>query len=231
MSRPRLQSSIAASAGAGWVVFNASPDIRAQIAATRELQPAAGAPLRSTPIAAVVLTNADVDHLAGLLSLRERQPFHLYASGRVLDVLAQNSIFRVLDPAYVRRIELPVDQEIDIEGPDGPTGLRIMLYPVPGKVALFLETGDAGQRFQCGRGRYGWRSYLRDRQRWRRALCAGLRGRFRSAEETGLRERMCCSSTAPFLPTTRWRRQAWATRPASVWAISRSAARRGRSRR
>jgi len=148
----RLQSSIAASAGAGWVVFNASPDIRAQMAATPELQPSADAPLRSTPISAVVLTNADVDHIAGLLSLRERQRFNLYASGRVLDVLERNPIFRVLDPAYVRRIELPIDREVAIEGPDGSTGLRVMLYPVPGKVALFLETGDARQDFNAADG-------------------------------------------------------------------------------
>ncbi|MGE0281999.1 MAG: pyrroloquinoline quinone biosynthesis protein PqqB [Rhizobiaceae bacterium] len=148
----RFQSSIAASAGAGWVVFNASPDIRAQMAATPELQPADDADLRSTPISAVVLTNADVDHIAGLLSLRERQRFNLYASGRVLNVLEQNPIFRVLDPAYVRRIELPVDREVEIEGPDGSTGLRVMLYPVPGKVALFLETGDAGRDFNAADG-------------------------------------------------------------------------------
>lgn len=77
----RLQSSIAASAGGskGWVLFNASPDIRQQIADTPDLQPRADDPLRSTPIKAVVLTNADVDHIAGLLSLRERQPLSLYA--------------------------------------------------------------------------------------------------------------------------------------------------------
>src|SRR5690242_19906158 len=53
--RRRTQSSLAASAdGVRWVLFNASPDIREQIAQTRELQPAADAPLRSTPIRAVV---------------------------------------------------------------------------------------------------------------------------------------------------------------------------------
>jgi len=148
----RLQSSIAAFAGAGWVLFNASPDIRAQMAATPELQPAFDAPLRSTPISAVVLTNADVDHIAGLLSLRERQRFNLYASKRVLSVLDQNPIFRVLDPAYVRRIELPIDREVEIEGPDGQTGIRILLYPVPGKVALFLETGDSARDFNAADG-------------------------------------------------------------------------------
>ncbi|TIW80660.1 MAG: pyrroloquinoline quinone biosynthesis protein B, partial [Mesorhizobium sp.] len=60
--RSRTQSSVAVSAdGIGWVLFNASPDIRQQIAQTPELQPAVDAPLRSTPIRAVVLTNADVD--------------------------------------------------------------------------------------------------------------------------------------------------------------------------
>jgi len=149
---PRLQSSIAASAGAGWVVFNASPDIREQIARTAELQPSNHAPLRSTPIKAVVLTNADVDHLAGLLSLRERQPFSLYATRRVLEVLEQNPIFRVLDPAYVKRIDLPMGQEVALIGPEGPTGITVEMYPVPGKVALFLETGDARRDFGANEG-------------------------------------------------------------------------------
>ncbi|WP_348526384.1 MBL fold metallo-hydrolase, partial [Mesorhizobium sp.] len=102
--RSRTQSSVAVSAdGTGWVLFNASPDIRQQIAQTPELQPAADAPLRSTPIRAVVLTNADVDHVAGLLSLREREPFAIYATAQVLATLEANSIFNVLDPAIVPR--------------------------------------------------------------------------------------------------------------------------------
>jgi len=149
--RPRLQSSLAASAGdgMGWVLFNASPDIRQQINETPGLQPAQGAPLRSTPIRAVVLTNADVDHLAGLLSLRERQPFHLYATARVLAVLDANPIFRVLDPAHVRRRPVRLDQPFAIEGPDGATGLSAELFAVPGKVALFLETGEAARDFEA----------------------------------------------------------------------------------
>ncbi|WP_152046810.1 pyrroloquinoline quinone biosynthesis protein PqqB [Aureimonas psammosilenae] len=149
--QPRLQSSLAASAGddRGWVLFNASPDIRQQISDTPELQPAADAPLRSTPIRAVVLTNADVDHLAGLLSLRERQAFHLYATARVLDVLAENPIFRVLDPAYVRRLPVTLDRPFAVEGPDGATGLTAELFAVPGKVALFLETGAAAADFEA----------------------------------------------------------------------------------
>ncbi|MDX1717047.1 MAG: pyrroloquinoline quinone biosynthesis protein PqqB [Anderseniella sp.] len=140
---PRTQSSIAASAnGADWVLFNASPDIREQIARNAVLQPRADGPLRNTPIKAVVLTNADVDHIAGLLTLREKEPFNLYASRRILDVLAANPIFNVLDADLVKRIELPMGGTTQLEGPDGPLGLEIETYIVPGKIALFLEDGS-----------------------------------------------------------------------------------------
>jgi pyrroloquinoline quinone biosynthesis protein B len=136
----RTQSSIAASAdNRNWVLFNASPDIRQQIANTPQLQPAADGPLRHSPIKAVVLTNADVDHIAGLLTLREKEPFNLYASARILDTLANNPIFRVLDETLVKRIELPLGGVTQLEGPDGPLGLEIETYAVPGKIALFLE--------------------------------------------------------------------------------------------
>lgn len=153
--RSRSQSSVAVSAdGTGWVLFNASPDIRQQIAQTPELQPAADAPLRSTPIRAVMLTNADVDHVAGLLSLRERQPFAIYATAQVLATLEANSIFNVLDPAIVpRRLLAPVE-ETAICGADGhPTGVVVGSFPVPGKVALYLEQGgDPGADFSSDTG-------------------------------------------------------------------------------
>lgn len=140
----RTQSSIAASAdGVGWVLFNASPDIRQQIAQTPELQPAHDAPLRSTPIRAVVLTNADVDHVAGLLSLRERQPFAIYATTQVLATLEANSIFNVLDPALVPRRILPPAKELMIRDADGhDTGVTVESFSVPGKIALYLEEGS-----------------------------------------------------------------------------------------
>lgn len=150
---PRLQSSIACSANErDWVLFNASPDLRQQIAQTPELQPKADAPLRSSPIAAVVITNADVDHIAGLLNLRERQPFTLYATRRILSVLDDNPIFRVLDPAYVTRIPVELGHPFAVAGPNGPTGLQLELYPVPGKVALFLETGGGAADFEADGG-------------------------------------------------------------------------------
>ena len=145
--RPRTQSSLAVSGdGERWVLLNASPDLRQQLAATPELAPRADGGLRSSPIAAVVLTNGDVDHVAGLLSLREGVAFTLYASERVLDALAANSIFNVLSPQAVPRIALPLGQAIEVAG-----GLVVEPYPVPGKVALYLE--GAGPAFGTQRGR------------------------------------------------------------------------------
>ncbi|MGD9657153.1 MAG: MBL fold metallo-hydrolase, partial [Methylocystis sp.] len=81
--KPRTQSSLAVSAnGADWLLLNASPDLRQQISATPELAPDADDGLRASPIKAVALTNGDVDHVAGLLNMREAQPFSLYAAGR-----------------------------------------------------------------------------------------------------------------------------------------------------
>lgn len=141
----RMQSSLAASAdGVSWILFNASPDIRQQIGNTPELQPGAEAPLRSTPIRAVVLTNADVDHVAGLLSLRERQPFAIYATTPVLAALEANPIFNVLDRMIVPRRGLPLGDVLEICAADGQkTGVTVESFAVPGKVALYLEDSVA----------------------------------------------------------------------------------------
>jgi len=138
---PRSQSSIAVSAdGRRWVLFNASPDLRQQIHNNAQLHPAADGPLRASPIAAVVLTNADVDHVAGLLSLRERQPLALYGHERVLDILARNSIFNVLDPNFVARRVLPTGNDAPLHDQSGASlGLNVQAFAVPGKVALWLE--------------------------------------------------------------------------------------------
>lgn len=144
-TRPRTQSSIAVSADAkNWVLLNASPDLRQQIHERRQLQPAADAPLRASPVAAVVLTNADVDHVAGLLNLRESQTFAVYGHARVLDVLARNSIFNVLSPDYVARRPMPAGSVLALaDGHGRPLGVRVRAFTVPGKVALWLEDKNA----------------------------------------------------------------------------------------
>ena len=132
----RTQCSVALSADdARWTLLNASPDLRQQILATPALHPRRGP--RHSPIAAVVLTNGDVDHVAGLLNLRESQPFTLYATGAILSVLERNPIFNVLNPEFVRRRRLSLERPVELDG--GPT---IVPFAVPGKVPLYLE-GDA----------------------------------------------------------------------------------------
>src|SRR5262249_30227348 len=107
-ARARSQASLAVSAKErGWVVLNTSPDLRLQIEATPQLHPCEG--LRSSPIAGVVLTGGDVDAIAGLLHLRERHRFDVYAPSRVLAIIAANPIFDVLASDCVRRMKLPLD--------------------------------------------------------------------------------------------------------------------------
>ena len=131
---PRAQSSIAVSIdGVRWTVFNCSPDTRQQISDAEILWPDIEH-YRHTPIQSVVLTNADVDHLSGLLILREKQAFNVFATQTVLEVLDENPIFNVLDPAFVTRKPL-VDHKVTEVG----EGLFVEPFLVPGKVALFNE--------------------------------------------------------------------------------------------
>jgi pyrroloquinoline quinone biosynthesis protein B len=141
----RTQSSLAVSAdGERWVLLNASPDLRQQINARKELHPKPGAAKRSSPIAAVALTNADVDHVAGLLSLRENQAFAVYAHPRVLEVLAENSIFNVLNPDCVARSGLPLDEVVELrDARGGGLGISVRAFAVPGKAPLWREDMSA----------------------------------------------------------------------------------------
>jgi pyrroloquinoline quinone biosynthesis protein B len=138
-ARPATQASIALSAdGERWALVNASPDLRQQIEANPVLHPRQG--LRSSPIAAVLLTNGDVDAVMGLLHLREGTPFALYAHERIHAVLGLNPLFKVLDRDLVPRRRLVPDEWHDLADREGsPLGLRIRPFVAPGKVALYLE--------------------------------------------------------------------------------------------
>src|SRR6059058_5565610 len=96
-NRSRTQSSVAVSAdGERWILLNASPDLRTQLAAHRSLWPPSGS--RATPVRAVVLTDGEIDHTLGLLLLREsgaRLP--VYAPAGVTALLGdQWPVYRVL---------------------------------------------------------------------------------------------------------------------------------------
>jgi pyrroloquinoline quinone biosynthesis protein B len=94
--KARTQTQVAISPdGRSWFLLGASPDLRSQIEANPELHPPEG--VRQSPISGVLLANADVDHVLGLLLLRELQPFRVHASASVRRILREdNSMFSML---------------------------------------------------------------------------------------------------------------------------------------
>ena len=128
----QTQSSLAVSPdGQNWAILNASPDIRTQLGNSPLLFPTG---LREVPIQSVLVTNGDIDHVAGLLTLREMQPFTLFATQSIQDVIAQNPIFDALNAAVVKRAPISLDEPFKLV-----PGLKATLFPVPGKVPLYLE--------------------------------------------------------------------------------------------
>lgn len=128
----QTQSSLAVTAnGRDWAILNASPDIRIQLERTAALHPTGP---RSVPLVSVLVTNGDIDHVAGLLTLRERQGFALYATAEIHAVLAANPVFTALAPDLVARRMLVLEAPAEIA-----PGLSATLFAVPGKVPLYLE--------------------------------------------------------------------------------------------
>ncbi len=111
---PRTQSSIAITGDdASWLLCNASPDILAQLRAAPVLQPARA--LRDTAIRAVLLVDAQIDHVTGLFMLREhRQPLDLWCTDPVReDLEAGNPVFRLLGHyCGVLPHRIPLDGEV-----------------------------------------------------------------------------------------------------------------------
>ena len=130
---PRTQSSIALTEdGENWLLVNASPDVRQQIAETPHLHPRRGS--RHSPIAAGLLTNGDVDHVAGLLTLRESQRYRLYATTTTRQSIDANRIFSVASPDLVPRLPVTIDEPFE-----PVPGVSVDMFVVPGKVPLWLE--------------------------------------------------------------------------------------------
>jgi pyrroloquinoline quinone biosynthesis protein B len=129
------QSSLALSGGDGsWAILNASPDIREQLTLARSLQPSG---LRELPLTSVLLTNGDIDHVAGLLTLRESQPFTLFATSGIHEVLDANPIFDAVNRDLVPRRAVALDEAFELVA-----GVTARLFPVPGEVPLYMEAGE-----------------------------------------------------------------------------------------
>ena len=130
---PRTQPSIAVSAdGVRWSIVNASPDVRDQLARFPALHPRPGT--RDIPLDTIVVTNADVDHVLGLLVLRESLPYRIVSTPFVRDALLDhNALLHLLEPAWgIAKLDQPV--MLDRDG-----HLEARFFPVPGKVPTWLS--------------------------------------------------------------------------------------------
>ena len=138
-AKARTQCSVAASAdGSRWSILNASPDLRAQIFSFPELLPSNG--VRASAIDAVLLSDAELDHIAGLLSLREAQPLRLYCTSRVFDwVFASNPIFGALNQPERFSVTKVEDRKAETVG----CGLGFEAIFVDGKVPTYVKTPPA----------------------------------------------------------------------------------------
>jgi pyrroloquinoline quinone biosynthesis protein B len=82
-----------------WFLINASPDLPAQIRAQSDFQPSSDSS-RNSPISGIFLTNADLDHVLGLWSLREDEMLHVHATKTVRDILDQHLNFTATMKAF-----------------------------------------------------------------------------------------------------------------------------------
>ena len=138
----RTQECVAVSAdgASAWVLLNCSPEIRSQIESFSALHPRAP---RDSPIAAIVLTNGDLDHCLGLLSLRESHRLTVYATDAVQRGFTRgNVLYRTLErfPGQVTWRVLKIGSTEDIVDVDGHlTGLTAEAIVTPGKPPVHLE--------------------------------------------------------------------------------------------
>lgn len=140
-ARPQTQESVAVSAdGERWFLLNASPEIRHQIESFSPLHPRGP---RHSPIDGILLTNGDLDHCLGLLSLRESYPLLIYATECVRRGFTEgNVLYRTLQrfPEQVTWLPLKPGREEELGGVSvQPSGLVVEAVPVPGKPPVHLE--------------------------------------------------------------------------------------------
>jgi len=148
--KSRTQTQVAVSAdGEKWALLNASPDLRVQIESAKALHPKH--PGRDSPIKDVVITSADIDQIAGLLSLRELQPFQIHCMPSISRVIREgNSVFGMLNrvPQQVTWQDIALGNEFELDASPSISctafsiGSRYPVY-VPADVAAKLHPEDA----------------------------------------------------------------------------------------
>ncbi|MET0391008.1 MAG: pyrroloquinoline quinone biosynthesis protein PqqB [Polyangiales bacterium] len=139
--KARTQESVAISSdGDSWYLLNASPEVRAQLESFEPLHPRAR---RHSPLAGIVLTNGDLDHCLGLLSLRESHPLRLITTASIERGFREdNVLFRTLQrfEGQLQLLPLQLGRRSELPSHDGsPSGLTLEAVSVPGKLPLHLE--------------------------------------------------------------------------------------------
>ena len=139
---PRTQSSLAVRAASGpWFLVNASPDIRQQLEHLHDSS--APVAVRSSPIAGVLLTDAEIDHTAGLTILRESDaPLHVYCTETVRQALTEGwPLLRVLE-AYcgVNWLALQPGSAFDL---GNTSGFEVETFRLPAKPPKYMRSEAA----------------------------------------------------------------------------------------
>ena len=159
--QPRTQSQLAITGDEEtWFLINASPDLREQLNRTPEIHPDPMKGLRNTPVEGVILTSADLDHVLGLLLMREFTPVRIYASSTVRSILQSNSFFQMLDRLPGQSRWTTIEPHVSVSLGGGVTCTPIALPgSLPGYVAekermnLDASRATIGLLFETSRGK------------------------------------------------------------------------------
>ncbi len=138
--KPRTQTQVAiCQDGHTWFLFSTSPDLRTQIEATPVLHPRNHG--RNSPIGGVLLTSADIDQVAGLLSLRELQPFRIYCAPSIRRILqADNSMFAMLNrvPDQVSWMDISCGGSFCLQGDRG-AGINCSVFSLGNRFPAYVS--------------------------------------------------------------------------------------------
>jgi pyrroloquinoline quinone biosynthesis protein B len=142
--KARTQAQIALSAdGSTWFLAGASPDLASQIESTPALHPRS---MRDSPVAGVVLGSADLDHVVGLLLLRELQPLRVYAAHSILQILREeNSMFGMLNRVEQQVVwtSMNSDAPFPLLSADGKdSGLRCEVHYLSGRYPRYVRSAN-----------------------------------------------------------------------------------------
>jgi pyrroloquinoline quinone biosynthesis protein B len=134
----RTQVQVAVSAdNRSWYLLSASPDLPRQIESFPKLHPAVQS--RETPIAALVLTGADLDQMLGLILLRESQPLRVYATPSIRKIIIENNVMFAMVRKQIKWDEIIPGKEFDLSSVTGvKSGIRCLAFALSGNYPHYV---------------------------------------------------------------------------------------------